>query len=60
MNHWKTLDTMMRKMRQLGDTIWHFPGYRWEPTPKNWEELTDEECLKILGFKNDEDETMQE
>ena len=51
---------MMRKMRQLGDTIWHFPGYRWEPTPKNWEELTDEECLKILGFKNDEDETMQD
>jgi len=33
----------------MSDTIIFYPGYRWEPTPKNWEELTEEECLEILG-----------
>jgi hypothetical protein len=34
----------------MGDTIWHFPGYRWEPTPLDWEELTEEECYEILDI----------
>ena len=39
----------------MGDTIWHFPGYRWKPTPNNWEELTEEECLEILGLSDEKD-----
>tara|TARA_R110000796_G_scaffold142089_2_gene258542 strand:- start:1951 stop:2079 length:129 start_codon:yes stop_codon:yes gene_type:complete len=34
----------------MGDTIIFYPGYRWEPTPMNWEELTEEECWKILDL----------
>tara|TARA_R110001592_G_scaffold17645_5_gene74031 strand:+ start:1388 stop:1519 length:132 start_codon:yes stop_codon:yes gene_type:complete len=37
----------------MGDTIYFYPGYRWEPTPKNWEELTEEECLEILGLSDE-------
>ncbi len=37
----------------MGDTIIFYPGYRWEPTPLNWEELTEEECLEILCLSDE-------